>query len=238
MSRFHLLYHSPDVMVSSDGKTISRRVARKRDLQETVKQFAGVVSERGRAIHEIWAFVFNVLHLLHSTGAEKVRWSPPSWNTTTCSCTLGVTVIIVLCYCGEHLSDEMMQGLVDYILDFKYVDVNEEDKTDYNWTLLHHCAEAGNARLAKLLIERSACLNAQASGARWTPLHYAVDRNKISVVKVILSHASDSINLDTTLLDRYYRTALDLAKERGYNECVQLITQHEAETSCQADSES
>ncbi|XP_065180382.1 uncharacterized protein LOC135810928 isoform X2 [Sycon ciliatum] len=131
-------------------------------LEETVKKFADAVSEKGRAMYEIWALVFNVLHLLHSTGAERVRWTTPGYEGT-CSYTLGVTMIVVLCYCGEHLGDEMMEGLVDYILHFQSVDVNAEDKTDDNSTLLHHCAETGNARLAKLLIERGACLNAQDS---------------------------------------------------------------------------
>eukprot|EP00117_Sycon_ciliatum_P005860 scpid106071/ scgid9636/ len=74
------------------------------DLEETVKKFADAVSEKGRAMYEIWALVFNVLHLLHSTGAEKVRWTPPGCELTF-SYTLGVTMILVLCECGEHLGD-------------------------------------------------------------------------------------------------------------------------------------
>ncbi|XP_065179875.1 ankyrin repeat and SAM domain-containing protein 3-like [Sycon ciliatum] len=250
--RFHSSLHSNDVVVSSDGREMTRvasaTVATQtlpaaaaaaqttpsapapkthRDLEETVKKFADAVSEKARAIHEIWALVFNILHLLHSTGAEKVRWTTPGY-TFTCSYTLGVTMIAVLCYCGKHLSDEMMQGLVDYILHFKSVDVNEED-TDFNWTLLHHCAVTGNARLAKLLIERGACLNAQTSLYRWTPLHCAVFWNKINVVKVILSHDSDGVTLDTALLDLDGCTALDTAKLYGLDECVQLLTQHEAD---------
>ncbi|XP_065179849.1 ankyrin-1-like isoform X2 [Sycon ciliatum] len=196
-------------------------------LEETVKKFADAVSEKGRAMYEIWALVFNVLHLLHSTGAEKVRWSPPG-HEGKCSYTLGVTMILVLCFCGEHLGDEMMQGLVDYILHFKSVDVNEEDKTKDNSTLLHHCAATGKARLAKLLIERGACLNAQTI-PRYTPLHLAVLWNKINVVKVILSHDSDGVTLNTALLDKYGFTALGTAKLYGRDECVQLLTQHEAD---------
>ncbi|XP_065179843.1 uncharacterized protein LOC135810288 isoform X2 [Sycon ciliatum] len=254
--RFHSSLHSNDVVVSCDGREMTRvasaTVATQtqpaaaaaaqttpsapapkthRDLEETVKKFADAVSEKGRAIHEIWALVFNVLHLLHSTGAERVRWTPPGY-TFTSSYTLGVTMIVVLCYCGEHLGDEMMQGLVDYILHFKSVDVNEEDKTYYNWTLLHNCAGTGNARLAKLLIERGACLNAQDSKVRHTPLHWAVSSNKINVVKVILSHDSDGVTLDTALLDWLGFTALGLAKLRGHDECVQLLTQHEADKVC------
>ncbi|XP_065179850.1 protein phosphatase 1 regulatory subunit 16A-like [Sycon ciliatum] len=221
--KFHMKHHSEDVVVSSDGRDMTRQLpsptSRKptkpaaaaasqtqpaaksqRDLEETVKKFADAVSEKGRVMHEIWALVFNVLHLLHSTGAEKVRWTPPG-GVIPYSYTLGVTMIVVLCYCGEHLGDEMLQGLVDYILHFKTVDVNEEDKIMSNWTLLHHCAVPGNARLAKLLIERGACLNAQDS-SRWTPLHKAVFWNRINVVKVILSHDSDSVTLDTALPDR------------------------------------
>ncbi|XP_065179890.1 alpha-latrotoxin-Lhe1a-like isoform X2 [Sycon ciliatum] len=206
---------------------VARRKATILDyLEETVKKFADAVSEKGRAMYEIWALVFNILHLLHSTGAEKVRWTPPGYAFTF-SYTLGVTMIAVLCYCGEHLSDEMMQGLVDYILHFKSVDVNEED-TDDSSTLLHHCAVTGNARLAKLLIERGACLNAQTSLSRYTPLHLAVIWNQINVVKVILSHDSDGVTLDTALLDGDGETALDIAK-RSPDEYVQLLTQYEAD---------
>ncbi|XP_065179051.1 uncharacterized protein LOC135809596 [Sycon ciliatum] len=251
--RFHSSLHSNDVVVSCDGREMTREASATdatqtqpaaaaaaqttpsapapkthRDLEETVKKFADAVSEKGRAMYEIWALVFNVLHLLHSTGAEKVTLSPPG-HEGKCSYTLGVTMIAVLCYCGEHLGDEMMQGLVDYILHFKSVDVNEEDKTDNNRTLLHHCALTGNARLAKLLIERGACLNAQESLFRQTPLHDAVFEKKINVVKVILSHDSDGVTSDTALLDWVGCTALDVAKFYGNDECVQLLTQHEAD---------
>ncbi|XP_065179845.1 uncharacterized protein LOC135810289 isoform X2 [Sycon ciliatum] len=250
--KFHMKYHSEDVLVSSDGREMTRLLpsatGRKptkpaaaaasqtqpaaksqRDLEETVKKFADAVSEKGRAMYEIWALVFNVLHLLHSTGAERVRWTPPGCSFPY-SHTLGVTMIVILCHCGEHLGYEMLQGLVDYILHFKTVDVNEEeDKTKANWTLLHHCAMTDNARLAKLLIERGACLNAQTSRFRWTPLHWAVMLNKINFVKVILSHDSDSVTLDTTLLDWDDATALDLAKYYHRDECVKLLTQHEAD---------
>ncbi|XP_065179834.1 receptor-interacting serine/threonine-protein kinase 4-like isoform X2 [Sycon ciliatum] len=250
--KFHTKYHSKDVVVSSDGREVTRlpsatvpkptqpaaaaaaasqtqpAAKSQRDLEETVKKFADAVSEKGRAMYEIWALVFNVLHLLQSIGAERVRWSPLG-AVIPFSYTLGVTMILVLCHCGEHLGDEMMQGLVDYILHFKTVDVNEEDKTKANWTLLHHCAYKGNARLAKLLIERGACLNTQSSMGRFTPLHWAVYMNKINVVKVILSHDSDSVTLDTALLDWNGDTALDLAKLRGHDECVQLLTQHAAD---------
>ncbi|XP_065179847.1 uncharacterized protein LOC135810290 isoform X2 [Sycon ciliatum] len=248
--RFHSSLHSNDVVVSSDGREMTRVASATdatqtqpapaaqttpsapapkthRDLEETVKKFADAVSEKGRAMYEIWALVFNVLHLLHSTGAEKVRWTTPAGLTY--SYTLGVTMLLVLCYCGEHLGDEMMQGLVDYILHFKSVDVNEEDKTTNNRTLLHHCTGTGNARLAKLLIERGACLNAQSSLGRYTPLHYAVMLNRINVVKVILSHDSDGVTLDTALLTLLGRTALDIAKLFDHDECVQLLTQHEAD---------
>ena len=36
---------------------------------------------------------------------------------------------------------------------------------------------------------------------RWTPLHRAVNYNQINVVKVMLSHDSDGVTLDTTLRD-------------------------------------
>ena len=63
------------------------------DLEETVKKFTDAVSEEGRVIHEIWALVFNILHLLQSIGAERVRWTPPIWGS--CSYTLGVSRVLM-----------------------------------------------------------------------------------------------------------------------------------------------
>ncbi|XP_065179857.1 uncharacterized protein LOC135810296 isoform X3 [Sycon ciliatum] len=63
----------------------------------------------------------------------------------------------------------------------------------------------------------------------WTPLHCAVILNKMNVVKVILSHDMDGVTLDTARLDIHGDTALDIAKQSGHDECVQLLTQHEAD---------
>eukprot|EP00117_Sycon_ciliatum_P024259 scpid103343/ scgid20402/ len=122
--RFHSSLHSNDVVVSSDGREMTRvasaTVATQtqpaaaaaaqttpsapapkthRDLEETVKKFADAVSEKGRAMYEIWALVFNVLHLLHSTGAERVRWTPPGWGGELLCCeenyTLGVSRVLM-----------------------------------------------------------------------------------------------------------------------------------------------
>ncbi|XP_065191920.1 uncharacterized protein LOC135823013 [Sycon ciliatum] len=78
-------------------------------------------------------------------------------------------------------------------------------------------------------------------GERWTPLHWAVYRNKINVVKVMLSHDSDGVTLDTTLRDRLDntvlddimltqtgRTAFDLARKHDHEGCVQLLVDHES----------
>eukprot|EP00117_Sycon_ciliatum_P012818 scpid106070/ scgid13737/ len=114
--RFHSSLHSNDVVVSSDGREVTRlpsgtvpeptqRAAvavsqtqpaakSQRDLQETVKKFTDAVSDKRRVMYEIWALVFNVLHLLHSTGAEKVRWTAPVYEGTF-SYTLGVSRVLM-----------------------------------------------------------------------------------------------------------------------------------------------
>ncbi|XP_065191744.1 ankyrin repeat and SOCS box protein 7-like isoform X2 [Sycon ciliatum] len=98
----------------------------------------------------------------------------------------------------------------------------------HNWTLLHHCAWRGKDRLANILIGRGANINVQDSLYRWTPLHYAVNHNRINVIKVILSHDSDGVTLDTTLRDREGRTALDLARQQQHEGFVQLLVEHES----------
>ncbi|XP_065192824.1 uncharacterized protein LOC135823887 isoform X3 [Sycon ciliatum] len=95
--------------------------------------------------------------------------------------------------------------------------------------LLHYCALRGNDRLANILIGRGADVNVQESSwFRWTPLHEAVRWNKINVVKVMLSHDSDGVTLDTTLRDGEGKTALDLAREENHEGCVQLLVDHES----------
>ena len=82
---------------------------------------------------------------------------------------------------------------------------------------LHDVAATGTAKLAKLLIEAGAEVDAKLSGG-YTPLLVAAGRGKTEVVRVLLDAGAD---VDAT--GESGKTALQLATERGYAETAKLI---------------
>ncbi|XP_065191802.1 espin-like protein [Sycon ciliatum] len=204
---------------------------------QEVEGFSQEVRRRGATLESLQAAVPPEQPQLSST-SRKVTWKPPSsyWTALNPYCySMGTMLLFVICWEGQHLRDEILYTIVHYIFSVHSVEINEGDKTHYNWTLLHLCAMRGNDRLANILIGRGADVNVQDSRDRRTPLHEAVRWNKINVVKVMLSHDSDGVTLDTTLRDRKGRTALDLAKEEKHEGCVQLLVDHESAKVCTVD---
>ncbi|XP_065192293.1 unconventional myosin-XVI-like [Sycon ciliatum] len=198
---------------------------------QEVDGFAREVRRRGATLESLQAAVPPEQPQLSST-SRKVTWTTsPSW--TFCY-SMGTMLLLVICWEGHHLRDEILYTIVHYIFSVHSVEMDEQDETNLNWTLLHYCAVYGNDRLANILIGRGADVNVQSS-VRWTPLHYAVHCNKINVVKVMLSHDSDGVTLDTTLRDREGRTALDLARQKKNEGCVQLLVDHESAKVCTVD---
>ncbi|XP_065187436.1 uncharacterized protein LOC135818042 [Sycon ciliatum] len=193
---------------------------------QEVEGFAREVRRRGATLESLQAAVPPEQPQLSST-SRKVTWKPSSSLWTRCY-SMGTMLLCVICFEGQHLRDEILYTIVHYIFSVHSVEMDEQDETHYNWTLLHHCALRGNDRLANILIGRGADVNVQDRVDRRTPLHEAVRWNKINVVKVMLSHDSDGVTLDTTLRDGGGRTALDLARERNHEGCVQLLVDHES----------
>ncbi|XP_065192384.1 uncharacterized protein LOC135823464 [Sycon ciliatum] len=195
---------------------------------QVVKGFAREVRRRGATLESLQAAVPPEQPQLSST-SRKVTWkssSLPYWRTRCYS--MGTMLLLVICWEGQHLHDEILYTIVHYIFSVHSVEMDEQDETSLNWTLLHYCALRGNDRLANILIRRGADVNVQTSFLRQTPLHEAVDMNNINFVKVMLSHDSDGVTLDTTLRDSEGRTALDLARQKKNEGCVQLLVDHES----------
>ncbi|XP_065191310.1 poly [ADP-ribose] polymerase tankyrase-1-like isoform X2 [Sycon ciliatum] len=194
---------------------------------QDVKRFAREVQRKDATTESLQAAVPPEQPQLSST-SRKVTWKPPSYPWTSRCYSMGTMLILVICWEGQHLRDHILYGIVHYIFSVHTVEINEEDETRDNRTLLHLCAIHGNDRLTNILIGRGANMNVQDSGLRETPLHEAVNYRKINVVKVILSNTSDGVTLDTTLRNREGKTALDLAKECNQEGCVQLLLEHES----------
>ncbi|XP_065177408.1 serine/threonine-protein phosphatase 6 regulatory ankyrin repeat subunit B-like [Sycon ciliatum] len=198
---------------------------------EQVELFAEAVRQPGATMEDLQDAVPPEQPQLSST-SRKVRWESPFmtsyWGRKHCY-SMGTMLLFVICSEGLHLGEDFLSTIVHYIFSVHSVEVNEEEATEDNWTLLHYCAAYGNDRLASILIGKGADVNAPGRrGMLWTPLHLAVNGARINVIKVMLSHDRDGVTLDTTLQDSGARTALDIAREYNQKGCVQLLVDHES----------
>jgi bilin biosynthesis protein len=86
-------------------------------------------------------------------------------------------------------------------------------------TALHDVAaeSRGTAKMAELLIEAGADVNAETSGG-YTPLIVAAGRGKTDIVQVLLDAGANA-----DMRGESGKTALQLAEERGYHDTAELI---------------
>jgi ankyrin repeat protein len=77
--------------------------------------------------------------------------------------------------------------------------------------------------VAQLSLDRGADINARANNS-WTPLHAAVGRGCIEVVRVLLEHGANVGGED-----RGGRTPFSLAKGKGRDEIMKLLSEHGAQ---------
>jgi ankyrin repeat protein len=85
---------------------------------------------------------------------------------------------------------------------------------------LFRLTESDDAEILKLMVQQGADINAVAKWYNETPLIYAAKMGKTKAVKFLLQHGA---NINTR--DGKGFTALDHARNEGYNEIVQMLTQ-------------
>ena len=78
-----------------------------------------------------------------------------------------------------------------WILKNKNSDIHERDQ--FNRTFLHLAASGGNCQLVQFLVDQGLDVNG-IDGTGWTPLHFAVERKRIDVVKLLLSNPRVNVN--------------------------------------------
>jgi len=87
-------------------------------------------------------------------------------------------------------------------------------------TRLHDAAWDGNVEIASYLVNHGADVNSKTSLTGETPLHFAAGHGHREVVRLLLKHGADP-SVKRALRDR--KTPLDLARERGLTEIVELL---------------
>src|SRR5437762_2374265 len=85
-------------------------------------------------------------------------------------------------------------------------------------TPLHDAAWSGNRELAAYLIEHGANVQARHAEGGSTPLAFAVIKNDLAMVDLLLAHGADF-----KAADNYGATPLHLAADRGYRKLVDLL---------------
>jgi ankyrin repeat protein len=119
-------------------------------------------------------------------------------------------------YTALHLmcENDKCLPIVKLLISFN---ANIESITDGGWTPLHIACHQGSYEIAKYLIEKKADVNAF-TNHRMTPLHFATYFDHGDIVKLLLENGAD-----TEMKDDSDLTALEVAKEEGLTEIIDIF---------------
>ncbi len=104
---------------------------------------------------------------------------------------------------------------------FKKTKLNK--RYSQNRTLLHYASLYDNERVAELLVQKGALLNAVGGAYNETPLHTAIRYGHL-VLAVYLIKSNTPLNIQ----DKYGETPLDIAKRLNYTNIIQLLEERGA----------
>jgi ankyrin repeat protein len=102
---------------------------------------------------------------------------------------------------------------------------NINAKSNYGETPLHEAIWNQDLQMVTLLLNSNANVNAvmeagHVDDTKQTPLHYAAERGNFEIVKLLLDHGANS-----NVRDNFNLTPLDYAKQKRYNDIVDLLSQ-------------
>ena len=92
-------------------------------------------------------------------------------------------------------------------------------------TPLHFAIKNNHLKVARLLITYGGNINAQTLNHKWTPLHFAALYGQKESVELLLEY-----DADLNIKDQNGKTAEDIAREKGYDEIVGLISKKKFES--------
>ena len=108
--------------------------------------------------------------------------------------------------------------VVQILLRAPEIDVNKAN--EFEETPLHYPAEQGNTEVVQILLGATEIdVNKVELYGGETPLHYAAEQGKSEVVKALLN----AQGIDVNLADKWTRTPLEIAVEKGHTAIVTLL---------------
>lgn len=98
--------------------------------------------------------------------------------------------------------------------------VQIDAKTTLDTTAFANASYRGYADIMELLIDAGADINVVNKQENQTPLMYTADGGHVEACRLLLARGANRM-----LRDRYGRTAVDIARERGHNDIAMMIEQ-------------
>ncbi|XP_076064348.1 ada2a-containing complex component 3 isoform X2 [Oratosquilla oratoria] len=103
--------------------------------------------------------------------------------------------------------------------------ITKDAKNKVGKTPLHLASMEGHTDIVALLLSEGSAVNTQ-DLLKMTALHWACDRGHTAIVKTLLQYAGRgkmSQQLDTSLKNKFMKTALQLATENNHTEVIKLM---------------
>lgn len=112
-------------------------------------------------------------------------------------------------------------GYVDIAKQMDFKDININQRLEYNWTPVMYAIHNGHKEMVEFLLSNGAFLRVY-DVIGLTPITIAVLKNQKEILKVLLKSKATSLDF-IIFKTKTGKTALDLAKEKGYIEIVELL---------------
>ena len=95
-------------------------------------------------------------------------------------------------------------------------------KDMFGWSPIHPASHAGQVQVVRMLIKHGADVMAKDKKYGETPLHTASFRGRVEVIRILIEHGAD-----VKAKDKLGRTSLCLALDKGQEEAVHILTEHD-----------
>merc|ERR1711871_525937 len=183
----------------SDGNTIldadgNPRIKRKPKPVKKRDPFADLAYERARLrTAETKQLLFHAVKTGNESELVRILGTDNDADVNTVNCS-GATMLHIAAAQGSATVVELILARQHY--DRPLINIKENMKSG-GFTALHHATIHGHERVAEILLEKGADMNAQDEDG-FTPLHHAARRGNAKLAKVLLDHGANPEVVDKT----------------------------------------